>query len=168
MLFVHYPLDRHWVVCRCSRKRNLMDRCVWREGLHCALGIQEELSRGQTVPSSLPFPALSASPPSGPRMTGLMTTPRWSPGLLPYLLQGWPPSGEGTAAVQLLAAVRCPLPGRKEPSVMGSHPGSPSRSLDPRAWPWPPAAEPNPAQPFRGQILPYQQVRVSISKFTWR
>lgn len=107
-------------------------------------------------------------PLSGPQMTGCMTTSRWSPGLLPYLLQGCPPSGEGTAAVQLLTAVRCPLPGRKEWSVTGSHPGSPSCSLDPRAWPWPPVAEPSLAQPFQVQILPYQQVRGSISKFMWR
>ena len=70
-------------------------------------------------------------PAQEPRQTRHITIPQRSTERVPYLLCGGSPSGEGTAAVQLFTAVRCPLQGRKGWSVMAGHTGSSSPYLGP-------------------------------------
>lgn len=104
----------------------------------------------------------------GPQTDTITVSPCQSTELVPYLLRWRSSSGEGTAAVQLLTAVCCPLQGRKERSVMVGHTGSSSLC---------------PAPPRQGsavlkysryeillghvqqQILLYEQVLAGISRF---
>lgn len=77
------------------------------------------------TPTSPPLRSTMVNSP-GTQTDKTSMTPRWSTELAPYLLQGGSPSGEGVAAVQLITAVRRPLQGRKEWSVMAGHTGSSS------------------------------------------
>ena len=114
------------------------------------------------LPTSLPLRSTKVSSP-GPQTDPITVSPCQSTELVPYLLRRRSSSGEGTAAVQLLTAVCCPLQGRKERSVMIGHTGSSSLCPDP------------PRQgsallkysryEIQQQILLYQQVLAGISRF---
>lgn len=99
----------------------------------------------------------------GPQTDPITVSPCQSTELVPYLLRRRSSSGEGTAAVQLLTAVCCPLQGRKERSVMIGHTGSSSLCPDPPRHGS--ALLKYSRYEIQQQILLYQQVLAGISRF---
>lgn len=81
-------------------------------------------------------------PAQEPRQKKACDKPQMEQRLVPYLLVGDSPSGEGTAAIQLLAAICCPLQGEKSGQCWLDTQAHPHSAQVPQAGPCSSLAEP--------------------------